>query len=91
MSLSMSILDAATGGGRGNTLRRIPAYQVIYREYRRNDSAPGYVPDASTGKAADCSSVVSFPFPPVSPDLRLATSSRQDVYAAFDRISLMAG
>ena len=28
MSLSISILDVAIGGGRGDTLRRIPVYQA---------------------------------------------------------------
>ena len=90
MSLSMSILDAAAGG-RGDTLRRIPAHQAIYRKDRLNCPTHGYAPDARTEKATDRSSEVSFPFPFEIPDPRRTMSSRQYVYAVFDRISLMAG
>jgi len=87
MSLSMSILDTAAGG-KGDTLRRIPAR---FRKHRLDGLVPAYIPDASTGKATDRSSNMPFPFPFESPDPRRTMSSRQDIYAAFDRISLMAG
>jgi hypothetical protein len=90
MSLSISILDTAAGG-KGETLRRIPAHRRSYRKHRLDGSMPRYIPDASTGKVTDRSSNVSISFPFKSPDPRRTMSSRQDVYALFDRISFMAG